>query len=171
MDALLVDKLCGENNFEPAAVKKALFQPASKSAARIRFKAELETPEDVLEALSSTRDKAWMFYDMFREAAFEKKKFLQFAGCNDGCTDKELVKAALVKANETVSVFSIQLIVDWLSLGDTFDKWDIHDTRINIPGSVADKNWSIVMPLSLEEMQDLKINGRIKEIVTSTGRI
>jgi len=112
-----------------------------------------------------------MFYDMFREAAFEKKKFLQFAGCNDGCADKELVKAALLKANETVSVFSIQLIVDWLSLGGVFDKWDIHDTRINIPGCVDNCNWSIVMPLSLEEMQDLEINGKIKETVKSTGRI
>ncbi|MBN2754565.1 MAG: 4-alpha-glucanotransferase [Candidatus Goldbacteria bacterium] len=171
VDALLVEKLCEENNFETGAVRKALFQPAAKNAARIRFKTELKSAEDVLSALNASRDKAWMFYDMFNEAAFEKKKFMYFTGCNDNSTEKELVKAALVKANETVSVFSIQLIVDWLSLGNVFDKWDIRDTRINVPGSVDNSNWSIVMPLSLEEMLSLEINGQIKEIVKKADRI
>jgi 4-alpha-glucanotransferase len=70
----------------------------------------------------------------------------------------------------TTAIFSIQLIQDWMSLGNYFDKWDKWDMRVNTPGTISGKNWSIIMPLSLEEMMKMDINKQIAGINRETGR-
>jgi 4-alpha-glucanotransferase len=173
VDAMLVEKMCGENGFEFSFVSKTLFRPFTHGASRIRFKAEIETSDDVLKALNTGRDRAWMFYDLHRESANEQIQFWKYIGLTgtpEKKADTEFVNAALMTINETRSVFSIQLLQDWLSLGNYFDKWDKLDLRVNTPGTVTEKNWSIVMPLSLEELLESKINGVIAGIVKATQR-
>jgi 4-alpha-glucanotransferase len=43
--------------------------------------------------------------------------------------------------------------------------------RVNVPGTISDKNWSIVMPLSLEEMLQAKVNDIIKNMNIEAGRV
>ena len=43
--------------------------------------------------------------------------------------------------------------------------------RINTPGIMADTNWSIAMPLSLEELLESPVNEEIKAINKEAGRI
>ena len=81
----------------------------------------------------------------------------------------ELNRKAIEKLNRGASIFSIQLLQDLLSV-DCLNECDLWDFRINTPGTVSDKNWSLVMPLSLEDILALPVNGIIKNINLNTGR-
>jgi 4-alpha-glucanotransferase len=111
---------------------------------------------------------------MHRESFYEKQqfwKYLGFTGEPRQKSDAALITAAIEKAADSKSVFSIQLIIDWLSMGPLFDGWKREEMRVNTPGTMTDKNWSIVMPVSLEDMISMDINEKIKGINTGSGRI
>ena len=82
----------------------------------------------------------------------------------------DLVRLALEKISGASSIFSIQLIQDWLSIDCLYD-CDFWQLRINFPGTMSEKNWSIVMDLSLEDILTLPVNGIIREINLRTGRM
>ncbi len=172
VDALLVQKICKENDFNYNDVYSHVFDPKTSNNMRLRFKEEFEEAEDVMKAMGKSRTDAWMFYDLFLEAANEKEMFLEHIGCSEACAadSKDFTKQALQAVNNTKSVFSVQLLQDYLSLGDYFDDWDLKNTRANVPGSVDDKNWSIVMPVSLEDLLEAGINATIKKIHVESGR-
>lgn len=174
VDALLVEKICAEHGFEPEEVHKSLFDMKRSSPRRLRWLPEVRMPEEVLRALGKTRDEAWMFYDMNRESYSEKEKFWEYIGLDGKPSDKatkEFVSAAIAKISSVRSIFSIQLIQDWLSLGNCFDGWDSSDARVNTPGSISGRNWSVIMPVSLKDMMNMDINKQIAEINRKTGRI
>ena len=79
------------------------------------------------------------------------------------------VEAALRHVNRSASVFSIQLLQDWLSL-DQSKRMAFTRCRINIPGTVNDKNWTLLLPCSLEEIGRLGIHDKIRKIVSETNR-
>lgn len=174
VDAMLVAKDCEEKGFDHEEVRSKLFDATISSAGRLRWRKEINTPEEVLKVLGRTRDQAWMFYDMHRESYDEKTKFLKLIGMEGADPDrttKDFIRAAIRTAGSAASIFCIQLLQDLLSLGDYFEKWDKYDLRVNTPGSTGDRNWSIVMPLSLEKMLNMDINKEIMEINKETNRI
>ena len=78
---------------------------------------------------------------------------------------------ALEKVNIASSIFSIQLLQEWLFLDESlFVKGEETSYRINFPGIVNDTNWSFVMPISLEIILNLGVNSEIKKIVQESGR-
>ena len=79
------------------------------------------------------------------------------------------MKRALESAAQANSIFSLQLLQDWLSLAN-FNGRDSWDYRINVPGTVGGHNWSLLAPCSLEALQNLAINPIIREIVTASQR-
>jgi 4-alpha-glucanotransferase len=84
---------------------------------------------------------------------------------------RELINRNLEKINESSSVFSIQLLHEYLYLDkQLFNKMNHTGYRINTPGIVDKSNWSVRIPCSLEEMMNLKINATIKEITELTKR-
>ncbi len=93
-----------------------------------------------------------------------------------GLKDTEEPESTLVahrlieRAHQSCCVFSVQLITDWLSIGGFFcDKpWE---ARINLPGTMSDSNWSVTLPLSLEDLCSLKTNHDIRAINETSGRI
>ena len=82
----------------------------------------------------------------------------------------EFVQNAIQKASESASIFSIQLLQDLLSCDPDF-KGDAWEFRINVPGTISDTNWSLVMPLSLEQLLDHPFNRILRKINVSSGRI
>ena len=174
VDTMLVEKICNENDYDMFHVMNILFDQAGPAKLRLRWKKEVNTPEEVLKRLGKSREQAWMFWDMHRESYDEKQKFWSMLGLEGAYSDKptkEFIVAALKKINSTKSVFSIQLIQDWMSLGNFFDKWHIEDLRVNVPGTMNDSNWSIVMPIPLEELVKADINKDIKKINSEAGRV
>jgi 4-alpha-glucanotransferase len=174
VDAMLVDKYCVEHGFSRENVIAGLFDTPASTGTRLRWLPGVNSPEEVLRRLGKSRDQAWMFYDMHRESYNEKAQFWKYLGLpGEPATkaDSVFIAAALKKAASSRSVFSIQLIQDWLSLGSFFDRWDRADMRTNTPGSITDNNWSITMPLPLEAMLSMSINKEILGINRDSGRI
>ena len=113
---------------------------------------------------------SYLYYDTFGE----KEKFLNYVEY-EGNADEEISPALiyknLIKINQTNSIFSIQLLQEYLGLDkNLLAKMKRWSYRINIPGSVSEKNWSLLLPVSLEEMLEMNIKGSIREIVNNSGR-
>ena len=82
----------------------------------------------------------------------------------------ELINKALSITFGSKSIFCIELLTDYLYLADLF-KGDPYNYRINRPGTVNKDNWSMTMPLSLEEMiKNRKVCQGIKTMVSSSKR-
>ena len=75
----------------------------------------------------------------------------------------------LQAVNATASIFSIQLLQDWLAAGRALGKPRWED-RINRPGTVSDDNWRLVIPLSLEQMKKLPLNKTLRSINLDSNR-
>ena len=102
----------------------------------------------------------------------EKKSMLTWADCSEADPETDFpsfVEKVFEKVLATKSVFSIHALQDWLALtGD--DEFFKIDHRINQPGQVHSGNWSIRLPLSLEQMLLLPINVKIRRLVENSGR-
>ncbi|MFH2067970.1 MAG: 4-alpha-glucanotransferase [Candidatus Omnitrophota bacterium] len=154
-------------------------------------------PEDyrfLAVATLSTHDttnwNAWWEEESTRE---EKEKFWKRVGLNGPAresADPEVTGAALRFILRTKSIFSIQLIFDWLSLAGSSGKKEIVASagsgpamtgsiltgdqsrfRINKPGTVSDENWSLLLPISLEELLNHEVCAKIRNLVSGSGRI
>jgi 4-alpha-glucanotransferase len=55
-------------------------------------------------------------------------------------------------------------------LADVF-KEDPYQYRINFPGTISDKNWSLTIPISLEELLKHKVTKEIRGMIKTSGRI
>ena len=83
--------------------------------------------------------------------------------------DSDIIRAALQITLKSQAIFSIELIVDWLYLADIF-KGDPYQYRVNTPGTISEKNWSLVMPLSLEELLRHKVTAEIANLIVACSR-
>jgi hypothetical protein len=89
----------------------------------------------------------------------------------NGKIDTDFIKTILNFASAASSIFSIQLIQEWLCLDEHFlRKVEEKSYRINFPGIVNDHNWTSVLPLGLENILEMGINSEIKEIISVNGR-
>ena len=85
-------------------------------------------------------------------------------------SDSEIVRAALKISLDSNAIFCINTIIDWLYLTDVF-KGDPYQYRINTPGTISNKNWSLTIPISLEELLKHKVNKEIRSMIQASGRI
>ena len=84
--------------------------------------------------------------------------------------DKEILKAALDIAFNSRSIFCIELLVDLLSLTDKL-KGDPYQHRLNTPGTVSGRNWSLTAPISLEGLLSHRVSKELREMISSAGRL
>jgi hypothetical protein len=127
----------------------------------------------LLAILGKNHDEAWHIVDAYRSSYEERKFYWQHAGMSGPVEHRAspvFVKKALESVNHTRSIFSLQILQDWLSLGE-FTERNAWEYRINVPGSMGEKNWSVVAPFSLEAMQKLPVNKAIRKIVIDSGRL
>lgn len=83
--------------------------------------------------------------------------------------DDKKIKENLIDINLAPSVFSILLIFEWLFLGEINPSKSLF-YRINNPADSLSNNWTIKIPLSLEELLKSKVNSKIKKILKDTNR-
>lgn len=128
-------------------------------------------------AVISTHDSTFFFNWWSYEAGnSEQIKFMKYL---TGRVHKNvlppltsLIIKCLERINESESIFSIQLLQEYLSLDEKLlKKMNELSYRINIPGTFSDKNWSVRLPISVEKLGDLGINKLIYEINKKCGRI
>jgi len=154
-------------------VKARLFDPARSRHGRLRWRESVDSVEKLAEILGKKKEELGDFIDMYLNTYREKEKLwkhLKIAGPMREKSGPEVVRAALKISLASRAVFCINTIVDWLYLTGSF-KGEPYQYRTNTPGTVSEKNWSMVLPLSLEKLQEHKVNAEIKSLIASSGRI
>jgi 4-alpha-glucanotransferase len=161
---------CAARRLDYETVAAKLFEPAVNG--RRRWRAEIDTEEVFLWNLGIPAERAGDFLDLFRSTRFEREAYWRFLGLSGRVYPKptpRFVQRVLEKANESASIFSVQLFQDWLATAGVIPK-DLGSDRINLPGSIGAHNWSFVSPLSLEELVKWPGNRGILELNRRTGR-
>lgn len=172
VDENLFTRRCLSRHIEFDNVKESLFDLKFSFHGRLRWKKEIKDTVALLKILNIDAPDAKEIVDLYMGSFDEKNQFLSFLGLDEDHGDRcatEFIQAALEKASLSASIFSLQLLQDYLSLGGLFDAkaWDL---RINFPGTTNEKNWTLRMPLPLEEMLKLPLNKRISAIHKNTDR-
>ena len=168
----LFKRACERRGIDFGRVRHELFDLAKSRHERLRWKKGV-SEADLVRSLGKARVEVLDLIDVYRFSYDEKARFwhyLGFPGAFEEKSSPALLRTALEKISSSASIFSIQMLQDWLSLGGLFktDSWNV---RINFPGTAGEHNWSLVVPISLEGMQELGINREIKRINQKTGRI
>ncbi|MDD5217315.1 MAG: 4-alpha-glucanotransferase [Candidatus Omnitrophica bacterium] len=181
VDEILFKRICEKEGVSFEQVKVGLFDSEHSFYGRLRWRQDVDNEEKLLSVLKMTEAKAYHFLDMYRSSYDEEVKFLNFleipqnqwARYTCDLNEKnvaDFTARVIKKASSASSVFSVQLLQDWLSCDPDF-QYDPIEFRINVPGTYSDKNWSLVMPWSLENMISLESNAKIKTINRETNRI
>jgi 4-alpha-glucanotransferase len=173
VDEELFKRKCQEKNISFESVSRRLFDFDHSNHGRLRWKKDVLNTGVLLDRLGLSESSCKDLLDLYKGSYDEKNKFLNFLGFKDVAEDEFtplFVKRVLEKVNSSASIFSIQLLHDWLTLDDLFD-FDPWELRINFPGTMSGKNWSMVLPLSLEDLLALPVNEVIKTINGQALRI
>ena len=179
IDEKLFQRLCDSKQITGERyedVVKKLFNDDKSKYGRLFWKTEIDNPNKLVEILRINHDFSWDIVNLYKESFNERLKFLDFLGLESNGNDYKIntffVRKALEKINRSASIFSNQLLQEWLFLDESlFVKGEETSYRINFPGIVNDSNWTFVMPISLEIILNLGINSEIKKIIEDSNRI
>ncbi len=158
---------CEARGFSYDHFRDQLFEPPRLG--RLRWRAGM-TAAKMLEILGLAEESARDFLDIFAGTADEREKFWRHIGLPGEPSKKatpEFIRAALAAAAKTASVFSVQLLFDWFSLDPKLGA----GRRVNIPGTVAEENWSVVSPLSVEALRRWPGNQTLKRLHREARRV
>lgn len=161
-------------------IKDKLFDLSRSYYGRLRWKEEIDSVDKLVSILNQGVSKANLpeehlldFIEIYENSYQEKEKLwrtLKLKGPLREKCDSEIIYQALKITLEANSIFCINTIIDWLYLTDIF-KADSYQYRINTPGTVSPKNWSLRLPISLEELLEDKLNKKIYLMIKEAGRI
>lgn len=174
IDKTLFVMLCIKCDFDKKKIKsliKLIFMPQRKKSNRLKWKDEINSSELFLNIINPKDELKNEFRYLYLTSFREKEKYLDYLG--KGFEKKTgLILNSLQKINESSSIFSIQLLQDYLSTEEKlFPVINRLNYRINTPGTVTKKNWNIVLPVYLEELFRLDINDKIKNILVQSNRV
>jgi len=173
VDGGLFERLCQTKHIDFQRAKSELFDPERSSHGRLRWLDGISGVERILASLRVGPEEASPFVDMYKASFNEKQKFWDYLGLAGKAPEQcpvSLIEAAFRKVSGSASVFSVQLLQDWLSLDPSIGG-DPAVFRINFPGTMDEKNWRLVMPLSLEALSKWGFAKKVKMINKESGRI
>jgi 4-alpha-glucanotransferase len=178
IDEKLFELTCLKHNIRGKRfrqIKDRLFDKKYPGRERIYWKEKIDSVFKLLKILGLQPVESKDLITLYMESHDEKKKFLKYLSLKNvstHITNHSLIKHCLETINSSASIFSIQLLQEYLCLDKelikTFNKWTY---RINRPGIMNKNNWSIRLPLNLEKLNDLDINKTIYNINKRTKRI
>jgi 4-alpha-glucanotransferase len=175
-EALFIRKCSDSRGVGFQRVKERLFDPDRSRHGRLRWKEEIDSVDKFLNIISNDgvipREHLADFTDIYLNSYKEKEKLwqlLKLQGAMREKCDTQIMQAMLTFNLNTASLFSINTIIDLLYLDDIF-KLDAYTYRINTPGTISNKNWSLLLPVSIEQLFTLKANDQMREMVYSSGR-
>lgn len=178
VDELSFELSCGKLNIKDHRylnILNRLFINDDNETGKIKWKKEITNVYRLLEILEMNYDEAKEITGIYLSSFNEKNNFRKYISLDEikELTDPvSFIKRTLEKINSTASVFSIQLIMEYLYLDkNILEKFSGWDQRINFPGTVDGSNWSMTIPIPLEELKDLKINETISDLLKKSDRI
>ena len=173
VDEGLFMRKCQERGIDFLRVKDQLFDPILSCHNRLRWQNNIDSVDKLVWILGKRREEVGDFIEIYENTYREKEKLwehLGLAGQMREKSDSKILRRALRITLESSAAFCINTIIDWLYLADVF-KGDPYQYRINTPGTITENNWSLTIPLSLEELLKHKINKEIRSTISSSSRI
>lgn len=172
VDGPLFMRKCRERGIDFDAVRDRLFDAGRSRHGRLRWNDSVGSKEEYVRILGRREEELMDFIDLYENSYREKEKLWARLGLKGGMrelSDAGIVRAALGITMSSSSIFCIELITDYLYTAGIF-KGDPYQYRINKPGTVARTNWSLRMPLSLEELLGHGLCGELKGLISSSCR-
>ncbi|MEW6515862.1 MAG: 4-alpha-glucanotransferase [candidate division FCPU426 bacterium] len=174
IEAGVFKRKCRDRGLEVGPIMEKAFRSPKADSERLRWHRQLRTREDWLAILGRPEQEVKDLLDLYSGTVSEKELYWKYLGLPGEASEAftpALAEAALLKINQTSSVFSLQLLTDWLSMTDFFKDCSSLDCRVNRPGTISADNWSLVMPFTLEELLENSVHRRIRRILEQTGRV
>ena len=171
-EALFIRKCSDQRNIGFEQVKGLLFDPSRSRHGRLRWRDDVDSAQKLVEILGLPGEHLNDFLDLWENSFREKEKLwkkLKLKGPMREKSDPEIVEAALKGNLCSAALISINTIFDLFYLGDIL-KGDPYGCRINTPGTVSSKNWSLIIPFSIDELKKNPVSVKIKEMVLASGR-
>lgn len=172
VDELFFMRRCDDHGIDYKSIKKRLFDLSRSRHGRLRWQDKIKSMDVLAGLLGRNADEVRDIIELYENTYMEKEKLwkqLKIKGPMREGSDPDIVRAALDITMSSRSIFCVELIFDLLNLGDIL-KGDKYQYRVNRPGTVSQNNWSLRVPLSLEELSGHKVNREIKKIAGSSGR-
>jgi len=173
VDEALFRRKCEDRGIDYEAVTRQLFDPDLSKHGRLRWLTIVSSREVLINVLGKKAEELADFIELYENTFKEKEKLSAMLGQKGPMPERsseKLVEKAIEITLESKSIFSINLILDYLYLADVF-KGDPYGYRINRPGTVNPNNWSLRLPISMESMLKHKVCKKIKEMIKLSGRI
>ena len=156
-------------------IKNRLFDVKFSPKGRLLWRDDIGSVHELIEILKMNPDECGEIIGMYYSAYGERDRFWKYIGLKGKAghkPDPQFIYHSLKTINSTASIFSIQLLSEWLYLKQDILIDNSSETdRINFPGIVNDTNWKLTLPISLEKLIRCKENELIKELNTGSGRI
>ncbi len=172
MDEGLFTRRCVERGIDVKHALALLFDSGRSHHGRLRWKEEIRSVDILIHILGKRKEEVGDFIDFYKNTYLEKEKLWKYLGLTGVMREKsdtKILTAVLNTVLKSRAVFSIQSITDLFYLDNIFSG-DPYQHRINTPGTVGDKNWSLIIPLSLEELMDHPVSSKIKDMIASSAR-
>ncbi len=176
VDEDLFRRKCAEVGIDFSYIKSFLFDISRSCHERLRWRGEIDSVEKLIQGLSPQgtipRDRLHVLIGLYENTYAEKEKLWKQLGLvgpmREQC-DKEILQAVLQANLQSRSLFCINTLVDLLYLDDLW-QGDAYQYRINTPGTIGGHNWSLKIPLSLEELIKHPVTKQIRKLVADSGR-
>jgi 4-alpha-glucanotransferase len=172
-EELFIRKCSDHRQINFSNIKDKLFDLSHSSHGRLRWLKTIDSIEKLVAILGKKKEELADFIDLYENSYQEKEKLwkhLKIKGPMREECDREILRAALNISLESSAIFCINTLIDYLYLADVF-KGNPYQYRINTPGTISDKNWSLVIPISLEELLKHRVTKEIRKMIVSSGRI
>ncbi len=173
IDEALFIRKCNERGIDFLSVRDKLFDLSLSCHGRLRWFNHISSPEILVSILSKAKEETGDFIEIYKNSFQEKEKLWRHLGIEGEMTEQaapELIAKALKMTLDSQAIFCIHSIIDWLNPADIF-KLDPYQYRINTPGIISEKNWSMTIPVSLDNLLKHKACNEIKNMISSANRI
>lgn len=172
VDEMLFSRKCLKRGINFSKIKEKLFSEKLSRYGRLRWLNKINSVDKLIHVLGEKSKGIRGFIELYKNSYQEKEKLWKLFGLSSQMREKsdaQIARAALKYVLKSNSIFVINLLVDWLYLGDRF-KGDPYLYRYNTPGTVSSKNWSLRLPLSLEKLLVDGNNAEILSMIKEAGR-
>jgi len=173
VDEDLFRRKCIEAGVDFSSVQLSFFDMARSCHGRLRWREEIDSVDKFLVILRKRREEVPILIGLYENTFGEKEKLwkrLGLAGPMREDCDKEIFRAVLKLNLQASSLFCINTINDLLYLGDLW-AGDAYQYRTNTPGTIGNRNWSLKIPLSLEELTKHSVTKQIRKLIADSDRV
>ncbi|MGE5280436.1 MAG: 4-alpha-glucanotransferase, partial [Deltaproteobacteria bacterium] len=172
VDTGLFERACRQAGVDFNAVAPQLFDLERTRHGRLWWRAHMTA--DLFRSVIGKSDReAWNAWDLMRSSLREREQFLRMIQCPPGtdlASPNMFMKKALGRVNASACIFASLLFQDWLAV-DTFFDFDPWESRINFPGTTDPQNWTLRIPLPLEDIVEMPANAVIRAITETHRRL